>query len=666
MSWLEALPAVALAIALFVVPGAPFALLLGLRGVAFAGTTVAASVGIVGAASIAAPLLGLDWSLLPVGIVTVAAALAALAVRRWSRLTDAADAGRWPELAPAIAGVAAGGALILATLVPGIGSPRNPSQTYDALFHLNAIRWITDTGDASPLHMTMTTPAATSNFYPTTWHGFAALVMEATGSDPVMVANSLTLVVAAFVWPVACVFLVRALFGGRPVLLVLAGALSAGFAAFPYLLSWYGVLYPNSLAIALVPVALGALVAALRGNAPRITGVSRASARSGSERAVIDSGISRLGWAVVSSVAIGAATLAHPNALFSIFVLAAPLVIAASVRSFRAETRASRRVAIVVAVVAVFAVEAFIWTRFQTGDNGWPSVRPFYVSVGEALRNGPLDITVGWVVTILVAVGVIGGLVLRRTPVWLVASWLLAAVMFGVANGWPEGALRTAITGLWYNDAFRLAALGPIVAVPLAVIGLALVLELASEAIDRAARRRGSEPSTGLRASVLAGIAALAVIGTQFGAIPSIDGDLAGSYRLDASSPSVNPDELALFRDVADLVPEDAVIAGNPWNGSALVYAYTGRRALFPHVGGAYTDAHRAVAEGLADGTPEACAAAASLGVTHVIDSDDRMLFIGDPRAEQYPGLTDLPRDPDGLTLLAERGDARLYEVTGC
>ena len=182
MTWLEALHASAVAIVLFVVPGAPFAILLGLRGAAALGVAVAASVGIVGAASLLAPLLGLDWGLLPVGIVA---------------------------------------ALILATLLPGMGSPQHPSQTYDALFHLNAIRWIADTADASPLHMTMTTPAAASGFYPTTWHAFAALAMQATGSSVVVTANAVSLAVAAFVWPVACAFLARMLFGSRPLVLVL-------------------------------------------------------------------------------------------------------------------------------------------------------------------------------------------------------------------------------------------------------------------------------------------------------------------------------------------------------------------------------------------------------------------------------------------------------------
>ncbi|GGI47665.1 hypothetical protein GCM10010932_23530 [Agromyces flavus] len=663
------MPAIAVAIVLFVVPGAPFAILLGLRGAAALGVAVAASVGIVGAASLLAPLIGLDWGLLPVGIVALVAALVSWGLRRFTARAGS-DPGRWSELLPVLGGVATGGALILATLLPGMGSPRHPSQTYDALFHLNAIRWIADTADASPLHMTMTTPAAASGFYPTTWHAFAALAMQATGSSVVVTANAVSLAVAAFVWPVACAFLVRMLFGSRPLVLVLGGALSAGFAAFPYLLAWYGVLYPNSLAVALVPVALGALVGLLRGG-PRRLGRAGAGTAPDPEvepaaRPATGAGMTATGWAIAAVMATGAATMAHPNALFSVFALSAPLVVSAAVRGLRAPSRASRRALIVVGTLAVFAVEAFVWTRFGTGDNGWPSVRPFYLSVAEALRNSPLDITVGWVSTILVLVGVIGGLLLRRTPVWLVVSWLLAAVLFGFANGWPEGPLRTAITGLWYNDAFRLAALGPVVAVPLAAIGLVLVLEWVELGLRRLARGRGAEPSSGLVLGVVALVAAIAVVGTQFGAVPSMRGDLERSFRLDAQSASVNPDELELFGDVDRLVPEDAVIAGNPWNGSALVYAYTGRRALFPHVGGAYPPAHRAIAEGLADATPEACEAARELGVTHVIDSDDRMLFVDDARAELYPGLTDLPRDPEGLTLVAERGDARLYEVTGC
>lgn len=657
MTWLEALPAVAVAIALFVVPGAPFALAIGLRGIAFLGVSIATSVAVVGGASVVAPLIGLDWGLLPVGIATVLAGLVGLALRPLARRGASGDATSWRSLWPALAGVAVAAVLILAFLLPSMESPRNPSQTYDALYHLNAIRWIADGGDASPLRMTMTTPGRFS-FYPTTWHAFAVIALQLTGTDPVVAANALALVVSAFVWPVAAAFLVRMLFGERALVLVLGGALSAGFAMFPSMLVWYGVLYPNALAFAIIPVALGAVVGLLRGGARSLDGAL--------EGAVADrAGLPAVGWIAPSVIAVGAASLAHPNALFALFVLTAPLVVAAAVRGVRAATRTSRRVLIIAAAALALVAEVFVWSRFGTGDNIWPAVRPFYVSAAEALVNGPLDITIGVTATVLVLLGVVAAF-LRRVPAWLLVSYLLSVAMFAFANGWPEGPLRTAITGLWYNDAFRLAALLPITAVPLAVAGLVLLLGWIGTWLDRFAARRDGRPTAAVRTGLLAAVAVVAVLTTQVGAIPSTREDLDFAYRIDDDSPVVNPDELRLFEDVAELTPEDAVIAGNPWNGSALAYAFTGRRVLFPHVGGAYTVEHRAVAEGLADMTPEACAAARELGVTHVIDSDDRMLFIGDARAELYPGLTDLPRDPDGLELLAERGDARLYEVTGC
>ncbi|GAA2456006.1 DUF6541 family protein [Agromyces soli] len=651
MSWLEAIPPGLIAIGLLLVPGAPFALALGLRGIGFLAVSAGASVSVIAGASIVAPMLGLDWSLVPVGLAAVAAGLVGLAFRPLARRGRGAPES-WRTLWPALAGIAAAAALILLFVLPAIGSPGHPSQTYDALYHLNAIRWIADTGDASPLRMQMTTPGS-SSFYPTTWHGIAVLVLQLSGADPVVVANVLALVVAAVLWPLGTTFLVRAVLGARPLTLVLGGALAAGFAMFPILLVQYGVLYPNALAIALVPIALGALVAMLRGGAR--TGAAGPGGL----------GLSPLGWLPAAVAAVGAATIAHPNALFSLFVLSAPLVIATAVRGVRAQSTAWRRALVIVAVLVLFCLEAVVWLRFGTTDNGWPPARPFYASVGEALLNSPLDITVGYTVTIMVILGFVAAVV-RRVPVWLLGSYLACVVLFAVANGWPAGGLRTLLTGLWYNDAFRLAALLPIAAVPLAVAGLVLALDWIGRAIDRAGERSAGTLPAGLRTGVIGLLAAVAVVSTQFGAIPSLRADLEAAYRVDADSPSVNADELALFEDVRELVPAGAVIAGNPWNGSTLVYAFTGRQSLFPHVGGRYPASYWAVANGLADATPDACAAAAELGVTHVIDSDDRMLFPGDPRAELYPGLTGLSDDPPGLTLIAQRGDARLYEVTGC
>ena len=164
--------------------------------------------------------------------------------------------------------------------------------------------------------------------------------------------------------------------------------------------------------------------------------------------------LTRFGYWCVSIAAVGGMSLAHPNSLFSLFVLSAPLIVECTIRFVRGDRRSSARIVAIAGAVAVLAFEAVLWTRFGTTDNGRAPDRTFADAVIEALTNGPLVVTVGVVVTLLVIVGVFG-VFLRRTPIWLVVAYGLSVLLFAVANGAPQGAFRTALTGVWYNDAFH-------------------------------------------------------------------------------------------------------------------------------------------------------------------------------------------------------------------
>lgn len=650
MTWFDALPALAVGALLFIGIGTPFALAIGARGVVFLGVAVGSSVGLIAGASTVAGAIGLDWNLLPVAIAAVLAAGAGYVVRRWVAPRSATRTDRAPRewttsLVAGLGGMLIGAVLIAIVLLPGIQAPDHLSQTYDGIFHLNAVQWVLDTADASPLHMTMTTPAASTNFYPTVWHAAAALIVQLTGASIVVATNATAVVVAAIVWPLACVFLARVLFGANPLALVLAGGLSAGFGAFPITLVKFGVLYPNLLAVAVLPIALGALAAA--------TGVARRAGLRLPEW-----------WTVLPVVGVGLA-LAHPNAVFSLILLSVPLWIQWAIVGVRRADTTARRVIVIVTAVAVLAVEALVWTRVGTSDNGWAPRQSIPTALLEGFINGPNTITVGIVSTLLVAVGIVGVFVIRRSLTWLVIAYVLTVVSFAVANGAPAGALRTMITGIWYNDANRLAAVTPVVAVPLAVLGTLVVLTAAGRGIRRLGGIAADQPIG--RAGVVALIALVAVLiaGTQVGGIQSTKARLHEVYASTDDSAVLSPDERALIDEVPSLTDPEAVIAGNPWNGSSLVYALTGRSTLFPHVGGRYPVEYQAIAAGLGAGEPEACAAAHSLDVRYVLDFGDRFVFAGDLRAKEYPGLTAL-QDPPALSLVAERGSAKLYEVTGC
>ncbi|WP_022888301.1 DUF6541 family protein [Agromyces italicus] len=645
MTWFEFIPVFATVVALLIGIGAPIAGAVGLRGIAFIGVAIGSSVASIGLSSVIAPWIGLSWTVFaPLGF-SILVALALLLLRR--RLTIAPRPGgrnEWgrPFLAQ-LFGVLLGSTLALAWIAPQIGDPGHPAQTYDTVFHLNAVEWILDTGNASPTAMTMTTPGRTTGFYPTLWHAIVAIVVQLTGASIPVATNAVALVVASVVWSVACVFFARVLFGRAPFHAVLVGGLSAVFGAFPALLLRFGVLYPNLLAVSLLPIALALLAALVQGR-PRL-------------------GMRPVALALAAAFVIAGLTLAHPNALFSLFVLTVPLVVDAVVRIVRRSAPERRvRTALISATgaAALFAVEAFAFSRATTSDNGWMPSRSFPAAVREALTNSPLDLDYAWVVSALMLIGLV--VAIRRPRLrWAVAAYLLSVLLYSVAIAWPAGDLRTAITGTWYNDSYRLAALTPVLAIPFAALGAVRVARWLVRGVrlgrDRSRRTAGLRP---LATMIIVGALA---IGVPY-ATTVIDSSrvIADRYRLDDASMMVSDREAAFFERIPELVPEDAVIAGNPWNGSSLVYAYTGLRTVFPHVGGAYPGGYWALADGLAEATPEACESARDLGVTHVLDFGDQYIFEEDERAEKYPGLTELREGP-GLRLIAADGELALYKV---
>ena len=113
------------------------------------------------------------------------------------------------------AAVAAGSSLWLNTRI--IARPDAFSQTFDNIFHLNAVRWILDTGNASSLQFAMTSGGARFNYYPVAWHDVISLALQIAGrADPVAGTNAMILVAGALVWPAGCLLLICTLLPAQP------------------------------------------------------------------------------------------------------------------------------------------------------------------------------------------------------------------------------------------------------------------------------------------------------------------------------------------------------------------------------------------------------------------------------------------------------------------
>ena len=223
---------------LLIIPGLPVALCVRARGVIRLGVAIIVSVAVIAAASLIAPVIGLGWSLLPVLLVAVIVSLVAVALRRVGRGSgdrSIGTASKWVW-----------GAVILAfcgwtTVVAfGVGGADHPNQLYDGLFHLNAVEFILQNSDASPLHMTMVAPDTSSGFYPTLWHAIVSLVVPASGSV-VAATNVVSVAVVGLIWPVAVASLTSAVFPARPNAAAGAALASFGFSVFPLgFLNWGG------------------------------------------------------------------------------------------------------------------------------------------------------------------------------------------------------------------------------------------------------------------------------------------------------------------------------------------------------------------------------------------------------------------------------------------
>lgn len=752
----------AVAAAVLLVPGLLVGRAAGLKGLLWTAAAPALSVGVVALSAVAAAAAGQRWGLLPVAVGTAVAVVVALPVgvlsgslagaRRRAERRRAHRAGRSQpgplgllgigqrDLAVGLAaagGLVAGGVLAGRRLLSALWAPTAVSQSFDAVFHLNAVRWVLDTGDGSSLHLgRLTSPGASTAFYPAGWHDVVSLAAGATGAGVDVASNATAVVVALVVWPLAVVGLVRVVVGRRPLAVAAAGASTAAFTSMPVSPLEWGVLYPTLLTTSLLPGSLALLVVA----ADRVRPVRL-----------------RTGAVLVAAGTMPGLALAQPSGGFALAALALPLGVSLLLATTRGWWRAGARLPAVALPVAAAVLGYAVWRTVTTMS--WvvsAAVTPWKPEVGpwaavkqavlfEQLSRTELVRPALWVAAALVLAGllVVAG---RRRLRWAAGSHLLVSALFVLA--WGVGAPWTRVyTGFWFNDAYRISPLAVVSGVVLASAAVALLppavrrawrqlrrtaagLPLRNEQAVLAARTTAptAVPATGRRSALRAtvpetplpplaeprpvrdrgrrravpvvraassrrwalvstGGAALAVVVVLAGARgPGCTATYRALYEnsvsaapatLDAQghplSDLLDRDERTLLDRVDAEVPVGVEVAGNPWNGSAFVYALADRATPFPHLVSKFeADPDRVVVAArlsAAATDPTVCPAVRALHLGYVLDFGTAYLWGGDDaragRDKRYPGLEGLAT-AEGFRLVDSEGRARLYEITAC
>lgn len=653
MSWLETVPTFLAAALIIFGPGAILAKALGARGLTWVAVSAPLSVTLAVLGPIGANLAGIRWNPLVFAALTLAVSAAAWIIRHFASKNgprvgrDSWNKSSTALFAATLAGLTFGGTIISARFMSMFGAPLNISQTYDNVYHLSAVRAILDSGNGSALSVGGMVQNGPSGVYPFAWHNLVALVVQITNVPIPVAVNAVNVLIGALVWTVSAMYLASRVAGARPAIMLMTGILAGGFGAFPYLAVDWGVLYPNFLAMAMLPAFIG-LVA-------DVLGISAAP----SPRLPLAIALLVLGTPGLA--------LAHPNILMALGAFAVPMVLFWMIRCISLRRRgemSGRAVALAVAgVLAYLMVFVLVWDRFRPSLWGsrWPPTQTIFVSLKEALATSPLIITMSLPILVLTVLGLVAVCVKWR-QIWILGLYFVAVMFFVVVSAFPVGPLRQAITGIFFNDSYRLAAMLPVIALPLTVVGAVWVYDLVIAAIPSSVTAVKPVFAALTAVAVVAGVGIGA--STQNDQIHLIQEKTTLDYAYSPDSKLLSPDERTLLGRAVDIVPPDATVIAQPATGASLFYALEGRKVILPAISSFQSPAVRTLLDHLPEisGNPAVCEAIRELDSFYLFDFGSRQVSdLGMP----FPSSEEIANMP-GLELLDHEGDAKLYRITAC
>jgi D-galactosaminyltransferase len=592
--------------------------------------------GIVALAIVPFGALGIPWNawtaLFAAALVTGAALCLRIVLTRFRDVdAESRAVSRGPALVVA-AGVLLGAALIALAAVRGLAHWQSIPSTWDAVWHANAIRFILDTGQASPTHMGELRNIETHEalYYPSTFHALAAVLSQLTGAAPTAAYTLSSLAAATWLFPVSAASLTWHLLRSRTDVWRTAGAaataaaLSASFTAIPYV-EFDTASMPNLAAYGIAAPTMVLIVSALRHR-------------------------DRIPLAVLAL--LGVFSVHITGGVVTVLFVAGWWVFDALRRPVRGRVAdAIGLLLIAIPTVALLLPQFFgvlqqaeiiVGHEFVTGEGRKRGLIDAVLQHTRHLNDFPIQ----WTLIILAAVGAI--ILLARRVWWPLAVWLLLVVSIvhsSATFGGPIGELIAVFSDLFYSDPRRLSA---VVTMLLTAAAGVAVFTLAALLV----RRRGMTAIVAVSVSLAIGLAYLPR--HQF-----LFGDKYDSVIIDAK-------DLEAFGYLATLPGAcDTLIGDANTDGTAWMYAIAGLHPLWTHFdypvqqGPGY---HRFIFWAYADDAdtdPRVSEAVKALNIRYVVTSTPVVRGFVMP-----DGLVSLDRSRSWEKIY-DNGEARIYEWRG-
>lgn len=562
----------------------------------------------------------------------------------------------------------------LTIFVKQLDGPDSFIQEYDNGWNLSLIRSYANTGVYSVLSPTVypdadyIPPSGDISFYPAAWHCLAALLTSTLNVSPALAANALNTALSFVVFPLGILALLFELFKNNRRCLIFAPVLILAFQSFPWRLLEFGPLYSNLSSFAIAPAFIGSF--------NKLT-EDKANSK---DRFVFGS---------LSFVTLIDMALMQTNAVFTCGVVLIPYCIV-RLWAISPTHMDKRRLCILrVGVVAGFslfvvAVWAFLYrASFMQSivTFNWPS----FLSKRQALINILCCAVSSDYAQPILAVLIVAGMafaIYSKRNRWLIVSYAIVAFQYYVCAT-SDGVLKHVLTGFWYTDSYRIAASMVFAGIPLACMGAYALFRVCAKLFVLIAGKGQDRVYAG--APIAAGVLLIGLIyypnfTISLQPVQTAFGMLEEKYTVANSTTVENvltSEERAFLQEVEEIVPDDAVILNQPYDGSAFAYGLYDMNVYYRYFGqntGTDSETSRLlrlhVDEWESD--PSVAQAIRDADVQYVLlldegdDSQESRRFLPTPvnREGDFAGLENISeKDAPGFVEVLRDDDMVLYEI---
>jgi D-galactosaminyltransferase len=633
---------VLLAVLVLVVPGAIVACASRLPVSVAIAVGPALTYGVVALAIVPFGAIGIPWNawtaFFALAVVTaIAASLPNVLKRYRDRDAETRAPSRGPGLTVAV-GVLLGAALIGLAAVKGLPHWQSIPSTWDAVWHANTVRFILDTGQASPTHMGELRNVETHDalYYPSTFHAVAAIFSQLTGAAPTTAYTLNSVAVAVWLFPVSAAILTWKLLRGTLSEWQTAGAaataaaLSASFTAIPYV-EFDTASMPNLAAYGVAVPTMALVMSAVR------------------HRERIPLGVLAL---------LGVFSVHITGGVVTVLFVVAWWLVDALWHPVRGRLSDFTALALIAVPTVCLLLPQFVGVlqqaeiieghAFITHEGKKRGLIDAVVQHTRHLNDFPIQ----WVLVLLAGVGAV--IFLVKKVWWPLVVWLglvVCIVHSSAPFGGPLGALTGKFSDLFYSDPRRLSAVVAMLLAPAAGLGLFIV-------VSAAAVRLRPPQSYRVTAAVL--VIVTMIIGICY--LPR------GSFLFGEKYDSVLIDEkdLEAFAYLATLPDARDTLIGNAnTDGTAWMYAVAGLHPLWTHYdypvqqGPGYQRFIFWAFADDADTDPRIAEAVKALNIRYVVTSTPVVLKFAMP-----DGLVSLDKSKS-WEMIYDNGETKIYEWRG-